>query len=406
MAAALPPWSPQPVPATTPLGPAPDAGQRWPGSLRRQAAAIRASLRRDSGLDAGLAGGTPTPSARPTGQATAPAARRPEMSGPAGLPPPPQSRRPSNQPITWDEAEQRDGERLAAIAHELRTPLTSIMAMLRTVEQRGSQLGLGQVIDYARTGLQQATRLNNMIDQLLAGAEPRRATLQPDPAERELVDAADLARQAGHVASLTYPGRPIAVEVGGPLLVRVDPDQILEVLDNLLGNAEKYTPPGTQIWVEARRAGRTAVLAVEDAGPGVPARERERIFEQFTRLDEGPLRAARGLGLGLTIARQLAHAQGGELVAVDPARPATGADPPPPTRGGPPSPLERRPRPGRACRYPAAGTPGRSRWSLASRVSPSWRGGGTPAPSARRSPRRSRCRRPAPSAARARGTRR
>src|SRR6266536_3098798 len=262
MAAALPPWSPQPVPATTPLGPAPDAGPRWPGSLRRQAAAIRASLRRDSGLDVGLAGGTPTPSARPTGQATAPAARRPEMSGPAGLPPPPQSRRPSNQPITWDEAEQRDGERLAAIAHELRTPLTSIMAMLRTVEQRGSQLGLGQVIDYARTGLQQATRLNNMIDQLL---------------------------------------------------------------DNLLGNADKYTPPGTQIWVEARRAGRTAVLAVEDAGPGVPARERERIFEQFTRLDEGPLRAARGLGLGLTIARQLAHAQGGELVAVDPARPATGA---------------------------------------------------------------------------------
>jgi signal transduction histidine kinase len=325
MAAALPQWSPQPVPATTPLGPAPDAGPRWPGSLRRQAAAIRASLRRDSRLDSGLAGGTPTPSARPAGQATAAAEMNPEMSGPAGLPPPPQSRRPSNHPFTWDEAEQRDGERLAAIAHELRTPLTSIMAMLRTVEQRGSQLGLGQVIDYARTGLQQATRLNNMIDQLLAGAEPRRATLQPDPAERELVDAADLARQAGHVASLTYPGRPIAVEVGGPLLVQVDSDQILEILDNLLGNAGKYTPPSTEIWVEARRVGRTAVLAVEDAGPGVPARERERIFEQFTRLDDGPLREPRGLGLGLTIARQLAHAQGGELVAVDPARPATGA---------------------------------------------------------------------------------
>src|SRR6266545_3189861 len=250
--------------------------------------------------------------------------RRPR-GRPAGLPPPPQSRRPSNQPITWDEAEQRDGERLAAIAHELRTPLTSIMAMLRTVEQRGSQLGLGQVIDYARTGLQQATRLNNMIDQLLAGAEPRRATLQPDPAERELVDAADLARQAGHVASLTYPGRPIAVEVGGPLLVRVDPDQVLEVLDNLLGNADKYTPPGTPIWVEADRSGGSAVLAVEDAGPGVPSREREHIFEQFTRLDDGPSQEARGLGLGLTIARQLALAQGGELAAVDPRRPTGGA---------------------------------------------------------------------------------
>jgi signal transduction histidine kinase len=325
MAAALPPRSPQPVPATTPLGPAPDAGPRWSGSLRRPAAAIRASLARDRGLNAGLAGGTPTPSARPGRPAATADAERHQMSGPAGLPPPPQSRRPGNPPPAWDEAEQSDVERLATIAHELRTPLTSIMSMLVTVEQRGSQLGLGQVIDYARTGLQQARRLNNMIDQLLASAEPGRAVLQPHPAERELVDAADLARQAGHVASLTYPGRPIAVEVGGPLLVQVDPDQILEVLDNLLGNADKYTPAGTAIWVEARREGRSAVLAVEDAGPGVPARERERIFEQFTRLERGPCREPRGLGLGLTIARQLAHAQGGELVAVDPARPSTGA---------------------------------------------------------------------------------
>jgi two-component system, OmpR family, sensor kinase len=246
------------------------------------------------------------------------------MPGPAGLPPPPQSRRPSSPQVAIDGA-RRDGEHLAAIAHELRTPLTSIMAMLRTVEQHGSQLGLGQVIDYAKTGLQQAKRLNNMIDQLLATAEPRKAKTGPDPAERELVDAADLARQAGHVASLTYPGRPVAVEVGGPIPVHVDPNQVLEVLDNLLGNADKYTPPGTPIWVEATVAGGSAVLAVEDAGPGVPARERERIFEQFTRLDDGVCQEPQGLGLGLTIARQLARSQGGELIAVDPHRAGGGA---------------------------------------------------------------------------------
>lgn len=257
------------------------------------------------------------------------------MPGPAGSPPPPQPRRPSFLPAAVDDGQAyggqahdgqaHDGEHLAAIAHELRTPLTSIMAMLRTVEQHGPQLGLVQVIDYASTGLKQAKRLNNMIDQLLATAEPRRARTGPDRAERELVDAADLARQAGHVASLTYPGRPVAVEVGGPLQVHVDPNQVLEVLDNLLGNADKYTPPGTPIWVEADRSGGRAVVAVEDAGPGVPRRERERIFEQFTRLDDGPCQDSRGLGLGLTIARQLARAQGGELVAVDPRRPAGGA---------------------------------------------------------------------------------
>jgi two-component system OmpR family sensor kinase len=211
------------------------------------------------------------------------------------------------------------------VAHELRTPLSSIMAMLHTVEQHGPQLGLGLVIDYARTGLQQAKRLNNMIDQLLATAEPRGAKTGPPATQRELVDAADLARQAGHVASLTYPGRPVAVEVGGSLPVHVDPNQVLEVLDNLLGNADKYTPPGTPIWLEARRADGSAVVAVEDAGAGVPGRERERIFEQFTRLDDGPCQEPRGLGLGLTIARQLARAQGGELAAVDPRRPGGGA---------------------------------------------------------------------------------
>jgi signal transduction histidine kinase len=310
MAAALPPWSPQPVPDYTPLGPAPEAGPSCTGNLRRYAAAFSASPERSSALGTGAAGDA-TPSA--------PSAA-PLMSGPAGLPPPPQPRRPSSP-----DAATHGGERLAAIAHELRTPLTSIMAMLRTVEQHGSQLGLGQVIDYAKTGLLQAKRLNSMIDQLLATAEPRRARTGPDPAERELVDAADLARQAGHVASLTYPGRPVAVEVGGPLSVHVDPNQVLEVLDNLLGNADKYTPAGTPIWVEADSAGGSAVLAVEDAGPGVPPRERERIFEQFTRLDDESSLQARGLGLGLTIARQLARAQGGELLAVDPRRAAGGA---------------------------------------------------------------------------------
>src|SRR6266545_2094890 len=302
MAAALPPWSPQPVPDYTPLGPAPEAGPSCAGNLRRHAAAFSASPERSSGRETGDAG---------DGSPVAPPAA-PLMPGPAGLPPPPQSRRPSSM-----DAAVGGGERLAAIAHELRTPLTSIMAMLRTVEQHGSQLGLGQVIDYAKTGLLQAKRLNSMIDQLLATAEPRRARTGPDPAE--------LARQAGHVASLTYPGRPVAVEVGGPLPVHVDPNQVLEVLDNLLGNADKYTPPGTPIWMEAGRSEGRAVLAVEDAGPGVPSQERERIFEQFTRLDDGLCQEPRGLGLGLTIARQLARAQGGELAAVDPSRPTGGA---------------------------------------------------------------------------------
>jgi signal transduction histidine kinase len=67
------------------------------------------------------------------------------------------------------------------------------------------------------------------------------------------------------------------------------------------------------------------VLAVEDTGPGVPAADRERIFERFTQLDSGATRRAGGVGLGLYIARQLANAQGGELLLTDPALGAQGA---------------------------------------------------------------------------------
>ena len=67
----------------------------------------------------------------------------------------------------------------------------------------------------------------------------------------------------------------------------------------------------------ARQVGALAVVSVQDTGPGVPPAERERIFERFTQLDSGATRQAGGVGLGLYIARQLANAQGGELLATD-----------------------------------------------------------------------------------------
>jgi signal transduction histidine kinase len=67
------------------------------------------------------------------------------------------------------------------------------------------------------------------------------------------------------------------------------------------------------------------VVSVEDTGPGIPAAERERVFDRFTQLDSGATRRAGGVGLGLYIARQLANAEGGELVVTDPTRPGPGA---------------------------------------------------------------------------------
>ena len=85
----------------------------------------------------------------------------------------------------------------------------------------------------------------------------------------------------------------------------------------------------------ARQVGALAVVAVQDTGPGVPPADRERIFERFTQLDSGATRQAGGVGLGLYIARQLANAQGGELLATDPARRRPGGPlRAPPAHGG------------------------------------------------------------------------
>jgi two-component system, OmpR family, sensor kinase len=103
------------------------------------------------------------------------------------------------------------------------------------------------------------------------------------------------------------------------LPVRLAPDPVLQILGNLVDNACKYSPEDSPVVLIGGRDGDEAVLAVEDDGAGVRPEERERVFERFTRLEPG-----RGLGLGLYIARQLARAQGGDLIATD-ARVATGA---------------------------------------------------------------------------------
>jgi signal transduction histidine kinase len=104
----------------------------------------------------------------------------------------------------------------------------------------------------------------------------------------------------------------VRVRCDRSLPVRLGSDTVLQILGNLVDNACKYGPEDGPVWLVGERDGHEVVLAVEDDGAGVPVEERERIFERFTRLEPG-----RGLGLGLYIARQLARAQGGDLVVTD-----------------------------------------------------------------------------------------
>jgi len=218
------------------------------------------------------------------------------------------------------ETDQMKDDLLAMVSHELRTPLTTVVGALRLLSA-GPGIDPGERQELLEMADRQARRLRVLIEQLLLAAQSDngRASFLSATSERVDVDAAELLLEAATEAQAGACGDRVRVRCDHGLPVRLAPDPVLQILGNLVDNACKYAPEDSLVWLIGERDGAQAVLAVEDEGGGVPAAQRERIFERFTRLEPG-----RGLGLGLYIARQLARAQGGDLVATD-ARTTTGA---------------------------------------------------------------------------------
>ena len=218
------------------------------------------------------------------------------------------------------EADRLKADLIATVSHELRSPLTTIVGVFGIMRVRRDRVTAAERDELVLMGIDQSERLHRMIEQLLAAArfEQPDGVASLEEARVEL-DASELVRQAGAEARTRHAHRRIAIETNGALPVRVAQDAIVQVLGNLLDNACKYSPDGAPVRLSGDRAGGEAVLAVEDAGPGIPEAERQRIFDRFTQLDRHGQRRAGGVGLGLYIARQLARSQDGDLLVVDPA---------------------------------------------------------------------------------------
>ena len=193
---------------------------------------------------------------------------------------------------------------LASVSHDLRTPLTTIKALAHSIASDGDER--------ATTIEEEADRLNRFVADLLDLSRLAAGALSVTP---ELTAADDLLgaawqRVSGAVGNRTL---DVAIDPNEPLLVgRFDFVHSLRVLVNLIENALKYSPASAPIGLSARRVGDVIEFLVEDRGAGVPPGERERIFEPFYRRAGSPPDAS-SAGLGLSIARRLAEAQGGTL---------------------------------------------------------------------------------------------
>jgi signal transduction histidine kinase len=216
-----------------------------------------------------------------------------------------------------DAAARRQRAFVADAAHELRSPLASIRTAVEVSRLPGAQAGDG--VDDDSDGwratadgvLEDAARMGRLVDDLLllARLDDARETAGAGTRTGDLAAVAErvverLERQHGPAIRVTGEG-------GGTIPVRAGEDVLERVVVNLVENAARYARSRVEVTVQ--RSGSDVLLTVTDDGPGVPAADRDRVFERFTRLDDARSRNEGGSGLGLSIVRELVRAHGGDV---------------------------------------------------------------------------------------------
>jgi signal transduction histidine kinase len=208
-----------------------------------------------------------------------------------------------------EQTEQRRLALLADVAHELRTPLTTIEGYME-----GLIDGVIKPEDRIFAMIQhEAVRLKWLIEELalLSRAEAGQLRVRPQPTE--------LTTLCEHVAAQFQPqfhakNVHLALKLQPDLPdVLADPDRLEQIMINLLSNALRYTPAGGTVTISAQAHDFFVQIGVHDTGIGIPGDHLPHIFERFYRVDKSRNRQSGGTGIGLTIARHLVYAQGGEI---------------------------------------------------------------------------------------------
>jgi signal transduction histidine kinase len=198
---------------------------------------------------------------------------------------------------------------LRAVGHELRGPLATTSGLAMTLRDRAGDLSEPDRQALRASLVDSAGRLERSLDDLLRFGELTDGMIRLEMRE---VDVVDIVERAVDESPLD-PGR--VVVSAAPTRVEADAGKLVRAVANLLGNAAKYTPPGSPVTVTVERGNGTVRLAVEDEGPGVPPEDRTRVFDPFVRIHDGG--RVHGTGVGLSLVRQIARLHDGSCHVED-----------------------------------------------------------------------------------------
>lgn len=199
---------------------------------------------------------------------------------------------------------------LHAVSHDLKGPLAAVLGAMQTL-RREAQLALtAEELESLYTMIEQSGRkMDRLVDDLLDLDRLDRGQLQPD---RQPADVGAIARRIAR-ESTSLDGHPVRIDADA-VLVAVDAAKVERIIENLLLNAAKHTPPATPVRVRVTARADGVELAVEDEGPGIPEELRVEIFDPFR---QGPGAGGTGVGIGLSLVKRFAELHGGSAHVED-----------------------------------------------------------------------------------------
>jgi signal transduction histidine kinase len=213
-----------------------------------------------------------------------------------------------------DRVERMKDDFVLTVSHELRTPVTVVKGFAEMLTEQRKTLNATQY-EAAEVIAESATQLQKMINDLLdlARSDAGKLRIEPRP-----ISVRSLAQRVGRQMRPHFEERnqefTVSVEKDLPE-VEADADRVNQVLANLLTNANKYSPEGSEVRLAAARVGEEVEFAVSDNGPGLGEEELEHVFDRFWRAESGETQSVGGTGLGLAIAKSLVELHGGAITA-------------------------------------------------------------------------------------------